>query len=347
MSNKKTNYFGRCGWVELAAPQDITDTSKPKFTVLKGLDFKFDISKPVGAVCLDAKISVLGLSWDNIVKYATYAADAIAYAKKYRIRVFAGYGSDENAKCIFDGYITRAMPATPPPDIWLEITARSGLIREFSDFSQSPADSKEDVVTAKEYFKKLCDFIRAGCNTERLKRQANIKLKLPIFPKASTHKDVVKMMIMNAKRNDIIMIETVDDEGRSTFKFMDRYSSKGSSPDDPIEVSVETGMIGIPQMNWAEITVRRLLTVDKLDVCGNFLRVKSRMALPGLLKTKGERADEKTTDIFSADFLVNNVRYIGHMRGNEWYVEYKAWRNWSVSDEGKKESVKSAVQHTN
>ena len=94
----------------------------------EGLDFKFSVSqilgrKPEG----NMSVSICGLSQDTANKLVTLCNTKEALLKRKTLKLYAGYSDPENdqykGELIATMDIINATIVSPPPDIWLQITA--------------------------------------------------------------------------------------------------------------------------------------------------------------------------------------------------------------------------------
>lgn len=322
--NVVSNNFGRIGYVKVL-PYGREDTPA-NWIRFEGLDIRFDISKPIGAVCMDATISILGMSHDHIRMLTTWAADAVAFAKPNRIQVWAGYTN--NVFCIFDGSIIYAIP-TMPPDVWLNINARSGYYRCAIVKTGDVSLLESDLKPFPKWVKDMCTFIGIDYDTTAIDEITDT-VTFKAYIGTVTLQEVIYDLKRECDKRNCIMIESVQTSGKSKFDFKKRYTTTSSSP---YVISKDTGMIGVPKITWNEIEVTTLLNGIGEGLRGNFIDVYSRFAMPGLFDKNGNKRDIDDINIYHAEYRVNNVRYHGHLRGDEWYVTYKAWRNFTKDDE--------------
>jgi len=294
-----------------------------EWLVYKDLDFKFDIAKPFGAVCMDAKISIAGMPWKDILAVSTWTGEATAFAKNIRVQVCAGYGQKGYEDIIFDGTVIYAMPTTPP-NIWLNICARSGYYRnnrKLQIFNGNATKMTRDwFTTVAKYItnaQKPCDFTNLTVPDQMR--------SLPDFQPGSTFEDVKDAIWKEADALGIVVWERIDAKGESYFVFED----KSIKPNRLTEaeknniranflISEDTGMIGVPKTNFSEIEVTKFL--DTSFNRGGYLYLESKYA-PNI-----NSADDKPNGQQNGIYRINHIRHHGHLRGDEWYSTFKAWR---------------------
>lgn len=99
-----------------------TDEVTGKSRTYTELDIKFNIKKMICQHKYEAKISILGLSFQTIneITATSIMSPIVARQLKKRVTLTAGYDGNETA--LFTGYIVHAVCGTPP-EMWLHITA--------------------------------------------------------------------------------------------------------------------------------------------------------------------------------------------------------------------------------
>ena len=93
-----------------------------------GLDFKFSVTQILGRMPEgNMSVSICGLSQDTANKLVTLCSSHEALIKRKTLKLYAGYADPENEKyrgeLIATMDIVNATIISPPPDIWLQITA--------------------------------------------------------------------------------------------------------------------------------------------------------------------------------------------------------------------------------
>jgi len=342
MADSQMRFFNRVGHVEVdlnynAVGDPFTDENKNKVTLhrsFKGLDFKFKIDKPLACACLNADISIMGLSLDHIHEITSWTAEGLAYARRNRIRVYAGYAdssrTDNGEMLLFDGDIINAIPSSPP-DMWVNIRARSGhyrmnhVVNKFFPNKDAPSALKmtEDEIKEKFFDKEgRCKFTfppkylfeqcfkEIGCECKwDVKRKIPDTEKYPGLLVSGTEQDLVRMLY-NVNRSKFALTEEIITEAESKDKAgMSRFVVSDASVDagNPIKVSSRDGMIGIPKVDFSGVQVTKFLdtSIERLG----FIQLESKM-------------------IPSADgiYRIYEVIHEGHLRGQHWQTTMKCWR---------------------
>lgn len=317
---------------------------------LLGLDVKFDINHPVGSASSNARISILGLSYERIYQLTSWAGEATAFSRCILIRVYAGYG-DKNivtrvsdVDMIFQGYIINAYPTTPP-EMWLNIEARSYFFDRYSyltvDLSEA-SDIQGRETTVKDLLAALCASIGFESNLNAtgdenykyIEGALSTTTTASVFATLKTAADVEMCITKICDWVGLIGVKHMlpDFTTRITFRPLEYPEDFVPKPD--FIISEETGMVGVPKMEYGSITVTTLLCNTEHDLRLNFFGVRSKYALPGLLGNGGKDLRDGMVDerMQYCDFICTNVAYKGHLRGNEWYATYIGRRFISVGD---------------
>ena len=124
-SKKESQIWNRVGYVEIYIWQG---KGKPKIYNFEGHDFRFRVSHILGRMPEgNATISICNVKQDTANDIITLCCIPDALATRKTIKIYAGYEDPENKNykgdllAIMD--IVNATISSPPPDIWLEITA--------------------------------------------------------------------------------------------------------------------------------------------------------------------------------------------------------------------------------
>ena len=250
-----------------------------KWETIEGLDVRFNIKFFSDSAEGTANISILGLSFSRILQLASWAGEATAYSKCWFIRVYAGYGSSRNdVDMIFEGQIINAMP-TSPPDVWLNIEARThygNRTEYFSvDFMKLSLYGKRTLPIRKA-LSILCDSLKAAHNltddvVSKLSKGMQHILSekttaLPVFPRTAQYSDVVKAIKAICKDNNLTFRRIFQSTGFPKYEFYPRLMPDEWEPGTLLEISAKTGMIGIPQMRYEGIVVKSLLSNAHKDI---------------------------------------------------------------------------------
>lgn len=122
--NKSTEMWNRVGHVEIT----IFQGKGSKTFNFDGLDFKFSVSTILGRIPEgNMTVSICGLSQDTANQIITLCNVMQALNQRKTLKLYAGYADPENKDykgellAVMD--IVNATITTPPPDVWLQITA--------------------------------------------------------------------------------------------------------------------------------------------------------------------------------------------------------------------------------
>lgn len=319
--------FNRTGKIRILPEKD------GEWMEFRDIDFKFDISRPIGGVYLKANISILGLSWDTICALATWTSDGWSLVKNIRIQVFAGYGERGYDTCIFDGNIINAT-STMPPQIWLNILAYSGQWRSFYVLDGNP--TKESQLKFTEYMTRLANFIGASIDFSRCTDIEDNYLATKVFSQGSTYQSIAEYMYNLALSKGMMMYEDIDGNGKSCFYLVNQYLDYSPSQLEAAKrdhtISAANGMIGIPKITFAEAEVTK------------FLDTSLERTYFFYLDTVYAPDDKfsKQNGIVNGFYQINNIRHRGHLRGQEWYTTVKGYR---YGDDGNGKLKKFSIEN--
>jgi len=278
-----------------------------KFYKLEGLNFKFNITRRAGALHSFADISIAGLNRDSITEYISFIAPFREYQKHKYISVYAGYEDKGGAVKIFEGDVTHAVP-TQPPDVWLNIKARTGYYLQQTIATKS--------ITDKMKFKDVCLNAANWCGCKLIwlvKEQKTEDLVIDQFQCRSSLGEVVAHQLEELAQGLVVVnmnkatgcIEVVDHDQpilEQTMKI----------------ISNDSGMIGIPQptVNGVEVDIMFDPTIRRFQV----IRVESEL-IPTLNGT----------------YSVMCYTHSGELRGNDFKTHIEA-RRIDIYNHGKTDS---------
>lgn len=261
-------------------------TASGQLKRLEGIDIDFNVSKYLGVVMNEANITIYNLPREDIEYLTTFTSQWIAYQKRKRIRVFAGY-KDTAVSLIFDGDIIEALPSIPP-DIALRCKARSGAYGNSTMISQSITEpiAVKDLLKQAESWTGLT--IKDNSTTTR-------KLSGFYYTGSVTH--------LIGQLNDIPDIIAYEDDG--CLCVVDRKNIDIGTQTRVI--NKDSGMIGIPEPNALGISVRILL--DPSIKLGQKIKVESTL-IPAC----------------SGVYTIYELKHHGELRGNDFYTDITARR---------------------
>lgn len=107
------------------------------------------------------------------------------------------------------------------------------------------------------------------------------------------------------------MIDLCNAEGLFTVNLYDnRFYVYPNNPQEvpkslSQDINIKTGLVGIPEVKWQDITLKSFLTTRYRQA--NWINLDSQM----IPKANGY-------------YWVYNIKYIGELRGKEWYVIIQA-----------------------
>ena len=346
--------YNRICYIQIGGGKDFDDIIKSgveniKWETIRGLDVKFDITHPIGSAESEANISICGLSFERIMQLMSWSGEATAYSRCWMIRVYAGYGyNDDDADIIFEGVILTAMP-TMPPDIWLNIYARSHYANRYQFFTVDTsvfAGNTDRMVTVKEALQVLCKAINASDNLDGEDTDIDqsilntTKVALPVFSEAATYYNIESAIAKICKTNNLTYVKRIQPSLLTAIDFAPYLYANDYVPKPRLKISAENGMIGIPKMRFEGIEVTSLLSNNEKDLRLDMFAVNSRFAMPGMFGQNVAVEDNRQNKgVFDAVYRCISIRYHGHLRGNEWFVTYNGTRFIVQGDKEKPKSM--------
>ena len=323
-------FYNRTGHVEFIE-------GDRKFDDFRGLNFKFscefeDVFRS-GRQCI-ANVGILGLSGDRVHRWSTFCnhtdqktyAELTDKAEKF-VSVYAGYEGQgfSETEPIFTLPIVGAYP-TSPPEMWLNISAYSGVTREYKYYN-AVMENREKPIP----FKTYCSFVAKLIGARlRWDYPQDMELYLPKsvgWGLSGTRESIIKYLNDQANPMAIVALGYDNQDFKTPVLFVRRYFFGGvDSPfnwqiaheqkmkraieDDfkkrgPL-ISAETGMIGLPKVTIGDgragqIEVQSLLRKD-VDIGENFT-VKSEYI-----------------EYANATFTCTKIKHVGEFRGQDWYT---------------------------
>jgi len=278
--------FNRKCVVDFMAQERPTVAQFTQLKRLEGIDVKFNIDLPMSAIICDADISLCNLTRSDIDYLTSFTNVAESLQKRHRIRLYAGY-DDSNYGMIFDGDVFYAVP-TAPPDIWLNIKARSGNYETTQVFTQS---------------------VLLPSTTQSIFEHAAQNLGKE-FEWRSASKKVVKKWSFTGNIDKYLQsLSGLDD----TYIFIENDKLIAVDKVAPVRdgivrlISEKTGMIGVPKIDFVGIEATLLLDT----------RIR-----------RGDTVKMESVRVPSANgvYYVYNITHTGHLRGNDFFTTVKARR---------------------
>ena len=367
-----TNQFNRVGHVEIDFGTDSTYSSgagriavsnQGKFFSFEGLDFKFRISK----ICDEypkgfAEISILGLQKDTINRLTELTTQDEAMRHKKRIRVYAGYADETNpdykGDLICDMDIVYATPTTPPPEVWVTITAGIRIDDKYRHFSVSlpemltERDGKKYQNTSYEMktnrhnwlglkfcthenvypLKTLCGDVVRIINEqyEKVEKETGVKttkLKLDFRAPEYYGKFDMKNIGFLPSATDVsgIIKEMNDLDPKKRLKF---FIENGTDGKTDLLVCKELGSNESSDDDEQQSSTSNIKYLDMYNgmvglpsiVQGNEIRCRCLLT-PGLRMLDWVKITSTIIPKMNGYWQVREITHNGHFRGNEWYTD--------------------------
>ena len=293
MSSPENRIFGRVGHIEI----DVGGSIKR----FRDLDFRFNIEKVAGGATPNfANIGILGLSRSSVNDISTYLNVGIQASRRKMIKVYAGY-KDTGEQLIFCGDIIIARPSQPP-DNWITISAQTnGWMRSevmSLDVQLTEEEKKEGKrLTIRNIFENIARLYGMSLeyrtnNTKELDREIIgfdcTGSYQDIFKRANTLSEVRIRCDYTAEGKQIMTVYDINPatiNGSKTF-----------------DLSATTGMIGIPEFTYPIIKFKMLMNP--------YVHLFDDVNIKSFLVPNAGNI-----------FRIYNLKYNGHFRGTNWYME--------------------------
>lgn len=300
------NFFNRIGRIEIfdsraELPLGAGTFERYNLRVFEDLDFKFKITKVsdmASTNCYGA-LSILGLSRESIIAYATTRATGVETGLHRRVRVYASY-EDFGDNLIFDGDIAKVQPSTPPEN-WLDISAFVGNYRRGELYSSSINGelSVEKLMSNSAKVLGIDTVLFIDGKNELV--QAERKRKLKGFDCSGTKEDLVQML---NRVSDFLVFE---DNGMLKCKLRDDDSRRSRST--AAVLSEESGMVGIPEVLVGSSDGKRPLRIKVKCFINPSIQLWDLVYLKSVYYPSA-----------NGYYTVNEIDYDGHLRGQNWYM---------------------------
>lgn len=303
-------FWNRQCYVEMrsapgAAPQKI-----------EGLDIKFNIRKNCYFV-QDARIELLNPNRELQKQYLSHIGMLNETTDSERpITLYAGYESNGGAKPIFTGKVFSAFPSIAP-DVWLTMNCMSRFLtdKNVKNVSLGAAQHKKLIaqgasssITVKDIIERSIEALNQSLPQGEKKYTFTIdqggsttlfKKNVTSFTGATTPRDMLKEL---AALDDDLEMSIEDTSESYHVSFYDRTASHTKNQ---IGISMETGMIGLPKMNWPTVMVEVMMRDD----------IKLYQDID--LKVDGDQFVKKGADgmqFINGTYRVMSITYQGQLR---------------------------------
>lgn len=232
---------------------ETNDNGRRELKRLDGLAIKGRVSRKMGSVLSNAKISVANLKRSQVEYLTTYTSPYINPSVRKKINIYAGYEKAGWGR-IFTGDIYKALP-DGKPDTWLNIEAKSLFYQ-----NRIPLSYGLQNVTMEEAGKSIANNL--GLSFEW---QATSKKSLDVFNFSGSQAQLIKEF---NELDDVVMFE---DNG--VLKVVDKIAKRGNKTAKL--VNENSGLIGVPEPDQFGVKFKCLL--DASLYCGDWIKLESRI----------------------------------------------------------------------
>ncbi len=228
------------------------DNGTKQLKQLDGLAIKGSVSRKMGSVAAEAKVSIANLKKSDIEYLSTYTSPYVNAKVKKKINIYAGYEETGWGR-IFTGYIFKALPSDMP-DTWLHIEAQSLFYEK-----RVPLTYGINNVTTQDLGKSIADTLGLDFSW-----QSESQKTLNAFNFSGSKGGLIR------EYNKIDNITMFEDNGVLTV--IDKKTEYKKTGNTKL-ISKDTGMIGIPQPDDIGVSVTTLL--DPSIKCGDWVQIQS------------------------------------------------------------------------
>jgi len=232
---------------------ETNDNGRRELKRLDGLAIKGRISRKMGSVLSDARISVANLKRSQVEYLTTYTSPYVNPSVRKKINIYAGYEKAGWGR-IFTGDIYKALPEGMP-DTWVNIEAKSLFYQ-----NRIPLSYGLQNVTMEEAGKSIATNL--GLSFEW---QASSQKTLDVFNFSGSQAQLIKEY---NELDDVVMFE---DNG--VLKVVDKIAKRGDKTAKL--VNENSGLIGQPEPDQFGVKFKCLL--DASLYCGDWVKLESRV----------------------------------------------------------------------
>lgn len=227
------------------------DNGQRSLKRLDGLAIKGRVSRKMGSILSEARVSIANLTKQDIEYLTTYTSPYINPSVLKRINIYAGYEETGWGR-IFTGDIYKALPSDMP-DTWLNIEAKSLYYQNRVPISYGVTNT-----SSKDLAQSIANNLGLAFDW-----QATSTKTFDIFNFLGSKTGLIK------EYNNLEDVTMFEENG--VLKVVDKLSKP---PEGSIKViNKDTGMIGIPEPDQFGVKVKCLL--DPSLFCGSWIKVES------------------------------------------------------------------------
>lgn len=223
----------RICYIEISAPSGIKQ--------IKNIALKGSVSRRMGSVAAEAKVSVANLAKDDIEYLSTYMSSYVEPDKRKQIAIYAGY-QDSGYGLIFRGDIIQAVPEGVK-DIWLNIDAKTNYFNRQNLITYSVTSPVTTKQMAQNVANQLGVSLSWKSKSQKIIDSINfVGAKAKLIDELNKYGDFVAFL-----DNDVLKV--VDkDENAPAFKNSQSETSAGNNSDGSVKlINLSSGLIGVPQ----------------------------------------------------------------------------------------------------
>lgn len=260
---------------------------------IRNIAIKGSITRKMGSVTPEAKISLANLNKDDVEYLSTYMSPYVDHSKNKTIKIYAGY-EDSGYGVIFDGDITAAIPKDGI-DVWLDIEAKTNYF------------ARQNIITFS---------VDAQISVEKLAQKIAQLLGVALQWKSNSKKYIDSFTFSGAKAK---LIEELNKYGdfiafldNGVLKVLDKDESVPNEDDCIKLINISSGLIGAPSITEHGVTFKTLLD--------------SALSLGDWVKLESEKYP-----VLNGLYQICELKFNFSTHSKEFYCEIKSKKEWSAN----------------
>ena len=231
----------RVCYIEISAPSGVKQ--------IKNIALKGTVTRRMGSVAAEAKVSVANLAKDDIEYLSTYMSSYVEPDKRKEIAIYAGY-EDSGYGLIFRGDIIQAVQEGIP-DTWLNIEAKTNYFNRQNVITYSVTSPVTTKQMAQNVANQLGISLSWKSKSQKLIDSFNfVGAKAKLIEEFNKYGDFIAFW-----DNDVLKVVDKDEETPAAKTSEPENSSEGSVK----LINASSGLIGIPQSTEYGVKFKVLL----------------------------------------------------------------------------------------
>ena len=224
----------RVCYIEISAPSGIKQ--------IKNIAIKGSVTRRMGSVAAEAKVSIANLAKDDIEYLSTYMSSYVEPDKRKELFIYAGY-EDSGSGLIFHGDIIRA-EQEGMPDTWLNIEAKTNYFNRQNVITYSVTSPVTTKQMAQNVAAQLGVSLSWKTKSQKLIDSVNfVGAKAKLVEELNKYGDFVAFL-----DNNVLKVVDKDEDVPAENVTGSNNSSSSKKTDGYVKlVNSSSGLVGIPQ----------------------------------------------------------------------------------------------------